>query len=116
MARPARKIDYDQIERLAMIQCTESEIAYAIGFTPEGFRKRKKWDDKLVGVLEKGKDVGRASLRRMQFWAAEDGDRTMLVWLGKQYLAQRDKHEQELNGSFSVEIVKPARGGKDELE
>ena len=104
-----RVIDYDQVERLAMIQCPDSEIAYVIGFTPEGFCKRKQSDPELVQRLEKGKEGGRASLRRMQFKAAEGGDKTMLVWLGKQYLGQRDKQDVEHTGPISVQIVKPDR-------
>ncbi len=33
------------------------------------------------------------SLRRKQWRAAEEGNTTMLVWLGKQYLGQKDKSE-----------------------
>lgn len=104
-----RVINYDTVERLAMIQCTEAEIAYAIGFTPEGFRLRKNNDKQLLGALEKGKETGRASIRRLQFKAAEKGDRTMLVWLGKQYLGQSDKQDVKQTGPISVQIVKPDR-------
>jgi hypothetical protein len=38
------------------------------------------------------------SLRRMQWQAAENGNPTMLVWLGKQYLNQKDKAEQTISG------------------
>lgn len=40
---------------------------------------------------------GRMSLRREQFRKAIDGDRTMLIWLGKQYLDQRDDPVTEVN-------------------
>lgn len=36
---------------------------------------------------------GKLSLRRKQFQLALSGDRTMLIWLGKQYLGQVDKSE-----------------------
>lgn len=36
-------------------------------------------------------DKGRMSLRRKQWQAVENGNTTMLVWLGKQYLRQKDK-------------------------
>ena len=34
--------------------------------------------------------AARGSLRRKQFELAMNGDRTMLIWLGKQYLEQKD--------------------------
>jgi hypothetical protein len=34
----------------------------------------------------------------MQFKAAEGGNATMLIWLGKQYLDQSDKTQQEISG------------------
>ena len=40
---------------------------------------------------------GRMSLRREQFKKAMDGDRTMLIWLGKQHLDQRDEPTTEVN-------------------
>jgi hypothetical protein len=38
------------------------------------------------------------SLRRAQFRAAENGNATMLIWLRKQWLGQRDNppHEDDL--------------------
>lgn len=37
------------------------------------------------------------SLRRMQYRAACAGDRTILIWLGKQYLGQRDKQDLDVH-------------------
>ena len=39
---------------------------------------------------------GKASIRRMQYKAAKAGDKTMLVWLGKQWLGQTDRVEQNV--------------------
>lgn len=116
MARPRKELDLKAIQKLAEFQCTDREIAAICDMTQEGFSRRKKADEELSHILEKGREVGKKSLRRWQHELAEKGNATMQIWLGKQYLGQRDKHEQELKGSFSVEIVKPARGGKDESE
>lgn len=37
--------------------------------------------------------AARGSLRRKQFELAMNGDRTMLIWLGKQYLEQKDTRQ-----------------------
>jgi hypothetical protein len=47
---------------------------------------------------------GRTSLRRMQWDAARQGNPTMLVWLGKQYLGQSDKVESS-NTNRNIEIA-----------
>ncbi len=40
---------------------------------------------------------GRMSLRREQYRLAMEGDRTMLIWLGKQHLGQEDAPAAEVN-------------------
>jgi len=96
--RPRKPIDLKLVASLAHIQCTDAELAACLGFTEEGFRLRKKADEELLGVIQKGKEEGRMSLRRMQYQGAQSGDRTMLVWLGKQYLGQTDIQRHELSG------------------
>ena len=93
MSNMPRNIDYKFVEGLASIQCTESEIAVAIGFSLSGFSKRKKNDPTLVEAIEKGREAGRKSLRRLQWQTANAGDKTMQIWLGKQYLGQSDKSD-----------------------
>ena len=102
MARPPKEINYDIVEGLARIQCTNEEIAATIGFSISGFSKRRKNDPELVAVLEKGRETGKMSLRRLQYKAAENGNNTMLVWLGKQYLGQSDKQELKQSGEICM--------------
>ncbi len=49
----------------------------------------------FADYIRQKRGKGKASLRRMQWKAAESGDRTMLVWLGKNWLDQTDKMKQE---------------------
>lgn len=42
--------------------------------------------------------MGRVSLRRSQWQAAQKGNAALLIWLGKQYLNQKDKSLQEHSG------------------
>jgi hypothetical protein len=48
-------------------------------------------------------EEGRMSLRRLQWKKAQEGNTTMLIWLGKQYLGQSDK--QELTGKDGKSLV-----------
>jgi len=96
--RPRIEIDYKQVEQLAAMQCTDEEIAAVLGVERSSISKRKKADKEFFTAYKKGKERGKASLRRMQFKAAEGGNATMLIWLGKQYLDQSDKTQQEISG------------------
>lgn len=51
---------------------------------------------------------GRASLRRMQFKQAMSGDKSMLMWLGKQYLGQSDRTAQQAVGVASRQVEEQA--------
>ena len=112
--RPRIKIDYKQVEQLAAMQCTDEEIAAVLGVERSTIKRRKKDDDEFCTAYKKGKERGKASLRRMQFKVAEGGNATMLIWLGKQYLGQSDKTQQEISGPNGgpiewVDLVKVAQ-------
>lgn len=91
--RPRFIIDYNAVAKLANIQCTMEEIANFLGCS---VRKLEK-DKEFIRVYKKEIDGGRMSLRRKQWKAVEEGNTTMLVWLGKQYLGQRDQTESKVN-------------------
>ena len=57
--------------------------------------------------MQRGKAKGRLSIRRMQLKLLEAGNATMGVWLGKQYLGQRDEFYHDVNGPM-IHIVCPA--------
>jgi len=40
--------------------------------------------------------MGKMSIRRLQFEKAKEGNTTMLIWLGKQYLGQTDKADFQM--------------------
>jgi len=92
--RPKIQLDYEKAGKLAVIMCTQSEIAAVLGVSVDLLEH----DPEFKRIHKKGLEHGRASLRRMQYKAAEAGDRTMLVWLGKQYLGQKDMRHEEVTG------------------
>lgn len=96
MARPKFKIDYEMVEKLAGIQCTQQEIASFLGCSVDTLQR----DETFCGIYKKGMDSGKMSLRRTQFKLAEKNP-TMALWLGKQYLGQKDNIEVE-----STQLVK----------
>jgi hypothetical protein len=89
MARPQKTatLTAEQIQELAAVGCTDTEIAHLAGVSE--MTLRRSFDTQLKG----GRAVLRSDLRKVQVDRAKNGDSTMLIWLGKQYLGQRDKHE-----------------------
>lgn len=103
--RPRIKIDYAACEKLARIMCTQSEIAEVLGVSLSTLEH----DKEFLRIHKKGIEAGKASLRRMQWKSAEGGNVTSQIWLGKQYLGQRDKQEVEHSGTISwMDLVKHA--------
>jgi len=93
MARPKLEIDPEEVEKLAMMHCTNVEIASFFGCDEGTIRKR------FSDIIAKGKDKGKITLRRYQFHMAKNNC-TMAIWLGKQILGQRD------NAIFEDEEIK----------
>ena len=88
MARPKKfNIDTDLLEKLASFGCTNTEIAEFFGCTKSLLTKSYSTN------LTKGREKGKIRLRQMQWKAADKGNVTMLIWLGKQLLGQAEKSE-----------------------
>ena len=77
------------VERAASIGCTVEEIAAILGIARSTLFERKADDPAIEDAIEKGRETGRATFRRLQWDRAQQGSDTMLIWLGKQMLGQR---------------------------
>lgn len=88
--RPEKIIDYAVIERAAGIGCTKDEIAALLGIARSTLYEHMEKDPEIQAAIERGADRGKVKLRRFQWKGAEAGNPTMLIWLGKQLLGQRD--------------------------
>lgn len=96
--RPKLEFDQEQFEEMCNIQCTKDEICAVFGGVDEKTLTRWCIDTYGMGFSDiyKTKAVnGKKSLRRIQFESAMNGNTAMQIWLGKQYLGQRDRHEVE---------------------
>ena len=85
MARPRLQLDEATIEHLAQCQCTQAEIADAVGCSVDTLTRR------FADTLTRCKAHGKTRLRARQFRRAMKGSDSMLIFLGKQYLGQSDK-------------------------
>lgn len=98
---PRKEINIEQLKAMVRIQCTAEECCAVMGVDDNTLDRRLK-ELGYAGFGEfykKYNHEGLASLRRAQWKAAvEQGNPTMLVWMGKQMLGQKDKTSSELSG------------------
>lgn len=91
--RPSAEIDLEVVCNSAKIGCTVNEIAAVLGIGRSTMFKYMALDPAIQEAIDAGRDVGCGTLRRFQWHKAEAGSDTMLIWLGKQLLGQKDKSE-----------------------
>lgn len=91
MGRPKKQISKTTFEKLCAMQCTISEVCAFLDVTEKPL---EAWCKETYGmtfskVFEQKREGGKVSLRRMQWQHAEKSP-SMAIFLGKNYLNQRD--------------------------
>lgn len=84
------------IERLAKCGLTNKEIADALGYDENTLKRN------FEIFLIKGRANLKERLKRKQIQVAMQGNVTMLIWLGKQYLGQAEKIEE--SGEYKIVV------------
>ena len=89
-------IDKKTFENLCAIQCTKDEICGIFDIDEKTLTRWCKdiYNEGFSDVFKRKSQTGKMSLRRTQFKLAEKNP-TMAIFLGKQYLGQRDNVEVE---------------------
>tara|TARA_Y100001937_G_scaffold20620_1_gene28778 strand:- start:427 stop:732 length:306 start_codon:yes stop_codon:yes gene_type:complete len=88
MARPKKyQIDTSQLQKLATLGCTNREMADFFGCSADLLEKS------YSEFLTKGRAEQKMRLRQLQWKACENGNVSMLIFLGKNMLGQQDKIE-----------------------
>ena len=102
------RINKKEFENLCGIQCTLEEVCSFFDVEDDTLNS---WCKKTYGctfseVFKKKRGIGKISLRRTQ-WQLAQKDKTMAIWLGKQYLGQRDVIEEkhEINNGVLTELL-----------
>lgn len=118
MARPHKKIDRKNFESLCGLQCTLDEIC---GFfecctdTLENWCKRT-YKQGFSEVFRQKRGAGKISLRRSQFQLAQK-NASMAIFLGKQYLGQRDSVVVETRETNNLlDAIKGIEVNTDEVQ
>ena len=94
VGRPKIDINLDELERLSALNCTMPELAAFFKIPLRTLEDRFTNDPNVRESIERGREVGKLSIRRKQIQIMNDTNSVpMAIWLGKQLLGQRDKHD-----------------------
>ncbi len=84
IAKPAEKVNVSaEVERMASLGAPVHMIADALGISEKSVHR------KFDRVLRKARALRRVRLLGLQWASAEKGNPALLIWLGKNELAQR---------------------------
>lgn len=102
LGRPRALVETDhllsQIRQLAAMKCTKEEASAFLGVSHVTFGKFLKETPRAVEAWEMGKEIGKVSLRQMQWQSAKKGNIRMQIWLGIQMLGQANRINNQLTG------------------
>lgn len=114
-------IEWSKVDKMLEAGCTGTEIAGEIGCHPDTLYDRcEKEKGLLFSVYVRSKRAkGDGTLRAKQFKLAMEGDRVMLIWLGKNRLGQKENpfKTEEFNGKLGdlLDMLKKVKD-KDEFD
>lgn len=101
------ELDWDKVDELLIAGCIGTEIAGYFGIHPNTLYRKVEEEKKVsFGVyLQEKRSKGDSLLRAHQYKKAigltDKGDNTLLIWLGKNRLKQRDVEKVEQQESFA---------------
>lgn len=111
MARPRKELNWDEFDKLCGIHATRRELAGWFEVSEDTIERRcqEEFGMSFASYVEQRQSPGKISLRRKQYEVAMSGNVSMLIWLGKQYLGQKDNLESDIKidaGGISITVLK----------
>jgi len=111
MPRPKAKINWDEAGKMIMAGCDGVQCAAYFGIHPDVLYRRCEEDLKVgfTDFLHQKRSKGDSMLLAKQYEVAlTDKNPTMLIWLGKQRLNQREKSDTDItSGGKTINITLP---------
>jgi hypothetical protein len=100
-------IDWEKVKRMLMAGASGVEAAAAIGVHENTIYSRCRSDlgVEFVALRQEMHAKGNELLRRKQYDIAMSGDKTMLIWLGKNRLDQKDRAHNEVSTPEGKRII-----------
>ena len=112
--RPKANIDWIKVNKMLQAHCNGLGIAGILGIDYDTLTNRCKSDHNMVfSEYRRQKQAeGKELLRQKMFAQAMIGDKTMLIWLSKQYLNMRENIDANISGSEPVKVSIKFSGNK----
>lgn len=106
--RKTKDLDPQVFENLCSIFCTQTEICEIMDVDYKTMQNwvERHYGDNFSNVYKKHMGKGKMSLRRAQLKMAQSNP-SMAIWLGKQYLNQLDRVEEQVTGSVTIKNSVP---------
>ena len=95
LPRPRKEIDQKAFESLCGLQCTKEEICGFFDLTDKTLENwcRRTYKAGFSEVFRQKRGLGKISLRRHQ-WLLAEKSAAMAIWLGRNYLGQKEEPEE----------------------
>lgn len=110
--RPKKILDEEKLEKLASIQCTNTEIAAVMKCSVKVLTDREEYSQ----IIKDAREAGKKSLRRALWESATKKHNTaILIWLSKQYLGMKEPDpeiKEYTKSAFEKYIEMQKNGGK----
>lgn len=94
-------IDWEKVDQLLISGCPGTEVAEFLGICNDTLYRRIEEEKKMPysAYLQQKRSKGKALIRSQQFAKAlgktDAGDTTLLIWLGKVHLEQKEVKENQ---------------------
>ena len=108
MGRPVKNINKELLRELSGLNCSYAEMSRLIGVAESTLTRR------YAQVIKEGRETVKTSLKRKQYEVAMNGNPTLLIWLGKIIVGQKEKVETERDFELTIitKIVDLTKSGK----
>ena len=120
--RPGIPIDWDKVDELLIAGCMGTEVAAYFGMAASTFygRVEEKFDCNFTHYSSEKKSKGESILRAHQYAKAlgltDKGDNTLLIWLGKTRLLQKEARDEVVQEQKVVFEVNYKNDSNDSVE
>lgn len=107
MCRTEKKLDWERVDEMLQAGCLGTEIAAVYDMHPNTFYEKvnQKFKISFTQYCQQIRSKGDSLLREAQFKkAVKKLDNTMLIWLGKNRLGQRESVSEF---TISDDVMKP---------
>lgn len=107
MGRPKKTINMKQLKKLCALCCTETEIANFFEVSVDTVKNKCKESFGLTfsDIQKRYSAEAKTSLRRWMFRKAREGNVVMMIWLSKNILGFKDKHEHSGDKDNPVQLI-----------